>query len=102
MKNLIVILFVIFSTTSFAQSAGKGSSEKSGSFFSHLFRNGQKPRPQMSHFSKKKKDLSIKDNGTLYIRTRKSKSIVDGSGYGIPSQHKIKKRERKRIRNQNH
>ena len=51
-KALLVTLFFIgISAVSFSQSAGKGSSEKSGGgFFSKMFHKGQKPHQQMSHF----------------------------------------------------
>jgi hypothetical protein len=92
---LLTLLFAGLSTFSFAQSAGKGSSEKSGGFFQRLFRKEQKPRGQMRHFDKQKKDPKMKSNGTSYRRNRKSKHTVDGDGFGVAGQGKQKKRRRK-------
>lgn len=88
MKKNIILFFILISFSSYSQSSLKGSRERSRKkWFSH----GQKPRRQMSHFDKSKKDLLLKDNGTSYRRNRKSKYIVDGNGYVIPNQGKIKK-----------
>lgn len=96
MKKLLLIslLFIGFSTVSYSQSAGKGSSEKSGGFFSRIFKKEQKPHGQMKHFDKKKKDPNMKHNGTSYNRRKKQKSQynVDGDGFGTPSQGKKKRR----------
>ena len=99
-KLLLFLFFATASTISYAQFTGKGN-EKSGSFLSHLFHGGQRPHSQMSHFAKRKKDPYLKDNGTLYIQSRKSKYTVDGGGYSIPNQRKTLRRERNRIRKQN-
>lgn len=94
---LLTIFFTGLSTFSFSQSAGKGSSEKSGGFFHRLFHKEQAPHAQMRHFDKKKKDPNIKSNGTSWWRNRRSKSKynVDGDGFGAASQGKQKKRRRK-------
>lgn len=91
---LLIILFTGLSTISYSQSAGKGSSEKSGGFFKRLFNKEQKPHAQMRHFDRKKKDPNIKNNGTSWYRKRKSKNKVDGDGFGTASQGKQKRRRR--------
>lgn len=92
---LLTLLFTGLSTFSFAQSAGKGSTEKSGGFFHRLFHKEQAPHAQMRHFDKQKKDPNIKNNGTSWYRKRKSKYNVDGDGFGTAGQGKQKKRRRK-------
>lgn len=92
---LLTLIFTGLSTISFAQSAGKGSSEKSGGFFHRLFHKEQAPHGQMRHFEKRKKDPNIKSNGTSYRRNRKSKYNVDGDGFGAATQGKQKRRKRK-------
>ena len=101
MKKLLTIIFISVSTICFAQFTGRNSEKSSGRFL-HIFHRSQKPHAQMSHFGRQRKDPNIKDNGTMYIRSRKSKLTVDGSGYGVPGQHKTKRRERNRIKKQNH
>jgi len=91
---LLAFFFVGISTLSYSQSAGKGSSEKSGSFFSRVFRGGQKPRKQMSHFGKQKNDTNIQNNGTSYRSNRKSDYNVDGDGFGTSKQGKRKSRKK--------
>jgi hypothetical protein len=93
---LLTLFFTGLSTISFAQSAGKGSSEKSGGFFHRLFHKEQAPHAQMRHFEKKKKDPNIKNNGTSYVRRqrRKSKHNVDGDGFGTATQGKQKRRRK--------
>jgi|GEM_PF-2258428 len=90
---LVALFFVGVSTLSYSQSAGKGSSEKSGSFFSRMFHGGQRPHSQMSHFSKQTNDPNIKDNGTSYRSTRKSDYSVDGDGFGTSKQGKRRKKK---------
>ena len=92
---LLTIIFTGLSFFSFGQSAGKGSSEKSGGFFSRLFKKEQKPHAQMRHFDRQKKDPKMKSNGTSWRRNRKSKHHVDGDGFGVAGQGKQKKRRRK-------
>jgi hypothetical protein len=89
-KALLVTLFFIgISAVSFSQSAGKGSSEKSGGgFFSKMFHKGQKPHQQMSHFDSNKRDANINSNGTSVRRNRKRTYTVDGDGFGGTSQGK--------------
>ncbi|HEX8515068.1 MAG TPA: hypothetical protein VF868_02635 [Bacteroidia bacterium] len=91
---LLTLLFTGISTFSHAQSAGKGSSEKSGGFFSRIFKKEQKPHGQMRHFDKQKKDPKMKNNGTSYRRNRKSKYNVDGDGFGTAGQGKQKRRRK--------
>ncbi|MES2591015.1 MAG: hypothetical protein V4608_03935 [Bacteroidota bacterium] len=88
---LLALLFVGISTTSYSQFAGKGGSEKSGSFFSRL--RGNKSRKQMSHFGKQKKDPNIKNNGTSYRRDRKQEYTVDGDGFGTATQGKRRRKK---------
>lgn len=94
-KNILLVLFFVgISSLSYSQSAGKGSSEKSGSFFSRIFHGGQKPRGQMNHFGKQKADPNIKDNGTAYRSNRKQEYKVDGDGFGTSKQGKRKGRKK--------
>lgn len=92
---LLTLFFIGISTLSFSQSAGKGSSEKSGGFFHRLFHKDQSPHAQMRHFDKQKKDPNIKNNGTSYRRNRKSKYKVDGDGFSTATQGKQKRRKKK-------
>lgn len=80
MKKFIALFSIIIgvSATSLAQSAGKGSGERSG--------GKRKPRKQMQHFDQQKKDPNIKHNGTSYRRNRKSKYNVDGDGFSAGGQ----------------
>ena len=87
MKKILVLLVLAlgFSTVSFAQSAGKGKSEKKGK--RKLFQKERKPRKQMSHFDSKKKDPNMKNNGTAYRRNHKKEYYtVDGDGFGAAKQ----------------
>ncbi|OFY82245.1 MAG: hypothetical protein A3F72_09440 [Bacteroidetes bacterium RIFCSPLOWO2_12_FULL_35_15] len=92
MKKILMfaIFFIGISTFSFSQATGKGS-EKSGGFLSRIFHKENKPRRQMSHFDKKKKDPNIKNNGTSYKKNRKDKYVVDGDGFGTATQGKKRK-----------
>jgi hypothetical protein len=86
MKKILalIVLFVGLSSVSFAQSAGKNGSEKSGKK-GGMFKKERKPRKQMSHFDKPKKDPNIKSNGTAYRRNHKREYYtVDGDGFGAP------------------
>ncbi len=99
-KILIITLFFIgISALSHAQSAGKGGSEKSGSFFSHIFHGGQKPHKQMGHFGKQRKDPNIKDNGTAYRRKQNQRSAykVDGDGFGTAKQSRSGRRKKRGV-----
>jgi hypothetical protein len=80
MKKVVVLfLFMIgVAVTSFGQSAGGGGAEKNGD-------SKRKPRKQMQHFEKRKKDPNMKHNGTSYKRDRKSKQKVDGDGFSNSS-----------------
>jgi hypothetical protein len=91
---LLTLFFAGLSSVSFAQSANKGGGEKSGGFFHRLFHKEQSPHAQMRHFDKQKKDPNIKNNGTSWNRTRKSKYKVDGDGFGTPSQGKQRRRKK--------
>lgn len=93
-KHLLISLFFVgISALSYSQSAGKGGSEKSGSFFSRVFRGGQKPRGQMKHFDKQKSDPNIQNNGTSYRKNRKQEYVVDGDGFGTAKQGKRKRKK---------
>ncbi|MDF2437901.1 MAG: hypothetical protein K0Q95_2277 [Bacteroidota bacterium] len=91
---LLTVFFAGLSSISFAQSAGKGSSEKSGGFFHRLFHKEQSPHAQMRHFDKQKKDPKMRHNGTSYRKNSKSGYKVDGDGFSNSSQGK-KRRRRK-------
>ncbi len=86
---LIALLFVGFSTVTYAQ-RGK---EKSGGFFSR-FGGSKKPRKQMTHFDQPKKDQNIQHNGTSYRMNRKKEYVVDGDGFGTAKQGKRKRRKK--------
>ena len=81
-KVFVLIIFLVgVSSISFAQSAGKGDSEKSGK--GGFFHKERKPRKQMSHFDTQKRDPNIKNNGTAYRRNHKREYYtVDGDGFG--------------------
>ena len=81
-KVLVLVIFLVgVSSISFAQSAGKGDSEKSGK--GGMFHKERKPRKQMSHFDTQKRDPNIKNNGTAYRRNHKREYYtVDGDGFG--------------------
>ena len=71
-KVFVLILFLVgVSSISFAQSAGKGDSEKSGKGGFFHREKQRKPRKQMSHFDTQKSDPNIKNNGTSYRRNHK-------------------------------
>ncbi len=98
-KIVLASLFIVgISTLSYSQSAGKGSSEKSGSFFSRVFRGGQKPRGQMSHFGKQKQDPNIQNNGTSYRSTNQNGYKVDGDGFSTAKQGKRGKRKKSGVK----
>lgn len=90
MKKIVLMLLLIFgvSVTSFSQAAGKGSGERSED-------GKRKPRKQMKHFEKRKKDPNMKHNGTSYRRNRKSKHKVDGDGFSTGSSSKRRGRSKK-------
>jgi hypothetical protein len=75
MKKILFLFFIVIGTSSVshAQSAGKGSNDRSSS--------KRKPHSQMSHFDKQRKDPNIKHNGTSYNRNSKSSYKVDGNGF---------------------
>ena len=89
---LIVLFFIGISTLSYSQSAGKGSSEKfGGGLFSRRHHSGQSPHKQMRHFSASKKDPYVKNNGTSWHKNDTERYVVDGNGYGSPTQGKRRK-----------
>jgi hypothetical protein len=95
-KILLFALFLVgFSQLSHAQFAGKSGSEKSGGFFSGMFRSSR-PHKQMNHFDSQKSDPNMKNNGTSYRRDRKRDYVVDGDGFGTAKQGKSKGRRRKK------
>ena len=100
MKKIVLALlfFVGISTLSYSQSAGRGSSEKSGSFFSRLFHGGPRPRGQMNHFGKQKTDPNIQNNGTSYRSTNQNGYKVDGDGFSTPKQGKRGKRKKNGVK----
>jgi hypothetical protein len=92
---LLTLFFAGLSSVSFAQSAGKGSSEKSGGFFHRLFHKEQSPHAQMRHFDKQKKDPKMRHNGTSYKKKNNSGYKVDGDGFSNSSSQGKKRRRRK-------
>jgi hypothetical protein len=70
----VLLLCLGFSTLGYAQAAGKGSAEKGSD-------SKAKPRKQMRHFQKRKKDSHMKHNGTSYRRKKRSEYNVDGNGF---------------------
>ena len=83
-KIFVLIVFIIgIASSSFSQSAGKGNAERSNS--------KRKPRGQMFHFEKRKKDPNLKHNGTSFRRNRKNRYKVDGDGFSAPGQKKRKR-----------
>lgn len=52
----------------------------------------------MSHFDKSGKDLLLKDNGTSYRRDRKLKYVVDGDGFDMPGQGKMRKKKNQGVK----
>lgn len=95
---LVALFFVGISTLSYSQSAGKGSSEKSGSFFSRIFHGGKRPHGQMNHFGKQKSDPNIQNNGTSYRSATKNGYTVDGDGFGTSKQGKRRGRKKSGIK----
>lgn len=74
----LLLVFVGFSSASYSQAAGKGSSEKSGS-------SKRKPHAQMRHFDRAPRDPKMKHNGTTYKRKQKNDRKVDGDGFSNSS-----------------
>ncbi len=91
-----MLFFTGISCISFAQFAGKGGSEKSGSFFSRMFHGGKTKKGQMSHFDQKKKDPNQQDNGTSYRSNRKSGYTVDGDGFSTAKQPRESRRAKRK------
>lgn len=89
LRMLLLLLFVGVSTISYSQFSVKGPHERERLF--HRWKVGQKPRPQMSHFSKRGNDMLMRSNGTSYRRNRKQKYNVDGNGFDTPNQGKLRK-----------
>ena len=75
MKKLIFLLLFCLGLSSFgfSQAAGKGGAEKGSE-------SKVKPRGQMRHFEKRKRDPKMKHNGTTY-KKKKSEHKVDGDGF---------------------
>lgn len=88
MKKLILLLLVFMglSTFGYSQAAGKGSAERGSE-------SKVKPRGQMRHFERRKKDRKMKHNGTSY-KKNKGDYKVDGDGFSN-SPGKGKRRRRK-------
>ena len=89
MKKIIFLLLLCFglSTVGFSQAAGKGGAEKGSE-------SKVKPRGQMRHFERRKRDPKMKHNGTTY-KKKKSEHTVDGDGFSN-SPGKGKRRRRKK------
>lgn len=81
MKKLIAILIILFGiySTIHAQTSFRAKAERMISKKDKEI----KPRKQMHHFAKAKKDKNIKYNGTLNRRKQvlSSKYTVDGNGF---------------------
>ncbi len=98
-KIFLIIVFLIgLKNFSYSQFAGKGGSEKSGSFFSRIFRGGQKPLKQTQHFGKQKKDPNLKNNGTSYKSGGQTNYVVNNDGFGTAKQSKMSIRRKRRAR----
>ncbi|MBA3972086.1 MAG: hypothetical protein H0X46_08075 [Bacteroidetes bacterium] len=86
----IILLFLLcigLSLAGFSQAAGKGSGEKSGG-------SKVKPRGQMRHFERRKKDPKMKHNGTSYKRKGRNDKKVDGDGFSnTPGKGKRRRRK---------
>ncbi|MBL0327988.1 MAG: hypothetical protein IPP64_00880 [Bacteroidetes bacterium] len=89
MKKLIFLLLVCFglSTVGYSQAAGKGGAERGSE-------SKVKPRGQMRHFERRKRDPKMKHNGTAYNRRKKKEYKVDGDGFSN-SPGKGKRRRKK-------
>ena len=90
MKKLIFLFLLCFgfATAGYSQAAGKGSGEKNSG-------SKVKPRAQMRHFERRKRDPKMKHNGTSYRRNRKSDYKVDGDGFSnTPGKGKRKRRRK--------
>ncbi len=89
MKKLIVfaVFLIGICTSSFGQEAGKETTAKKEGFFHRIFHRDNKPRAQMHHFDRAKKDPNMKHNGTAFWNKRRkaSKYKVDGDGFSTPS-----------------
>jgi hypothetical protein len=92
MKRLLLVLFLVVGAANIA--SAQGGKEKEGGLFKRLFKKEQKPRGQMKHFEKQKKDPNIKHNGTSYRRNKakRSRYRVDGDGFGTPDQPRQKRK----------
>ena len=88
MKKIIFLLLLCLglSTFGYSQAAGKGSAEKGSE-------SKVKPRGQMRHFERRKRDPKMKHNGTTY-KKKKSEQKVDGDGFSN-SPGKGKRRRKK-------
>lgn len=93
MKRILLVLFLFVGASHIA--SAQGGKEKEGGLFKRLFKKEQKPRGQMQHFDKQKKDPNIKHNGTSYRRNKKSRYKVDGDGFGTADQPRQKRRKKK-------
>ena len=89
MKKIFFLFLLCFGlvTGGYSQAAGKGSAEKgSGSKV--------KPRGQMRHFDRQKRDPKMKHNGTSYNRRKKKEHKVDGDGFSnTPGKGKRRRRK---------
>ncbi len=88
MKKIIILLlvFIGLSTVGYSQAAGKGSAERGSE-------SKVKPRGQMRHFERRKRDPKMRHNGTSYKKKNKEYK-VDGDGFSN-SPSKGKRRRKK-------
>ena len=94
---ILALFFIGLSATSKAQ-IGKESSGRKTGFFHRIFHPREnKPRAQMHHFDRPKRDPNIKHNGTAYWRQRRKdrQKKENDIQFSTPSQSPDKKRNRK-------
>lgn len=97
LKKLLLCLFISISSISYSQSV-KGEHRSSNHGFLYYLLNRQKPKTQMSHFDKAKKDPLLQLNGTSYRMNRKLKYNVNGDGFDMPGQGIHEKRKKVKIK----
>ncbi len=90
MKKILFVFLFCFGLTSigYSQAAGKGSAEKSSD-------SKAKPRGQMRHFDRQKRDPKMKHNGTAFNRRKKKEYQVDGDGFSNSPGNGKRRRKKK-------
>lgn len=80
------MLFFGISAAGYSQAAGKGGAEKGSE-------SKVKPRGQMRHFERRKRDPKMRHNGTAY-KKKKQEYKVDGDGFSnTPGKGKRRKKK---------